>query len=87
MMKRKLSHKVINKSGGLTIPAAIRREHNNFLSGEAVDLKVEDGKLIIAPHTPKCIFCGSFEGVIKYSGRYVCKKCSAGIAREVEAHG
>lgn len=76
-------HKVISKGGGLTIPADIRREHNAFLGGEAVDLTVEDGKIIVAPHTPKCLFCGSVEGVGKYKGRNVCKACVTRMVREV----
>lgn len=80
-------HKVISKGGGITIPADIRREHNAFLAGEAVDLTVENGKLVIAPHTPKCIFCDSVDGVVKYEGRNVCKACVSRMVKEVGVNG
>jgi transcriptional pleiotropic regulator of transition state genes len=82
-----IKHKVISKGGSLTIPADIRREHNAFLGGEAVDLTVDDGKLIIAPHTPRCIFCNSTEEVKKYEGRNVCKACVTRMAKEAGLNG
>lgn len=82
-----VKHKVISKSGGITIPAAIRREYNNFLGGEAVDIQVEDGKLVIAPHAPRCVFCDSIEGVVKYSKKYVCRACVNRMAKEVDING
>lgn len=80
-------HKVISKGGSLTIPSDIRREHNTFLGGEAVDLTVEDGKLIIAPHTPRCLICNGVEDVLKFSGRYLCKICISNMAKEADVHG
>lgn len=84
---KEIKHKVISKGGGLTIPADIRREHNAFLGGEAVDLTVQDGKLIIAPHTPKCLFCDSVDGVTKFQGRYICKACVSRMVKEVGVNG
>ena len=76
-------YKVLSKGGGLTIPADIRREYNTFLGGEAVDLNVEDGKLIISPHTPKCMFCSSVNDIGKYQDRYICKTCVTRMVKEV----
>lgn len=77
-----IRQKVISKGGSLTIPSDIRREHNAFLGGEAVDMTVEDGKLIIAPHTPRCLFCSGVEDVKKYAGRQICKPCREAIAND-----
>lgn len=82
-----IKHKVISKSGSLTIPADIRREYNNFLGGEAVDITMEDGKLVIAPHAPKCIFCDSIEDVTKFKGKHACKACISNMAKEVGLSG
>jgi transcriptional pleiotropic regulator of transition state genes len=81
-----IKHKVIGKGGGLTIPADIRREYN-FLGGEAVDITVDDGRLVISPHTPRCMFCQGVENVGKYAGRYVCKACVARMGKEVGTDG
>ncbi len=79
----KAKYKVINKSGALTIPADIRREYS-FGGGEAVDITVSDGRLVLSPHTPRCIFCAKTEKVGKYMGRYVCRDCVAIMAGGAE---
>lgn len=81
-----IKHKVISKAGGLTIPADIRREYN-FLGGEAVDITIDDGRLIVGPHTPRCLFCRGVEGVRKYMGRNVCQSCVTRMAEEVGTNG
>jgi transcriptional pleiotropic regulator of transition state genes len=82
-----IKHKVISKGGSLTIPADIRREYNTFLGGEAVDITVEDGKLVITPHTPKCMFCEDTRNVGRYKGRCICRACAAAMWREVGTNG
>lgn len=81
-----IKHKVISKGGGLTIPADIRREYN-YLGGAAVDISVEDGRLVIDQHTPLCLFCQSAEGVGKHMGRYVCRSCVTTMVKEVGIDG
>lgn len=82
-----VKQKVISKSGGLTIPSTIRREYNSFLAGEAVDYHMDDGKLVIAPHTPRCIFCSSIKDVAKHAGKNVCKACIGAMAKGVGLNG
>lgn len=79
-----MKQKVISKSGSITIPADIRRENNTFLAGDAVDLTVENGKLIISPHAPRCIFCDSIDDVILFKGKNACKVCAAELAKEAD---
>lgn len=75
-------YKKISKSGGLTIPADFRRDFN-YVPGDAVDINMVDGKLIIAPHTPRCIFCGGVHKLGKYKGKDVCMECVTLLVREV----
>jgi len=77
----KTKHKVISKSGGLTIPADIRREYS-FGSGEAVDIIISDGRLVLSPHTPRCLFCENTDKVSRFMGRYVCRACVEKMAKE-----
>lgn len=81
-----MKQKVVSKSGSITIPADIRREYNTFLAGEAVDLTVDDGKLIISPHAPRCIFCDSIENVILFKGKNACKGCATELVKEADAN-
>ncbi len=82
----KVRHKIIGKGGGVTIPAEIRRNYG-FTGGAAVDISTEDGRLVIVPHTPRCLFCDAVENVGKYKDRYVCRSCVSEMVREVGAGG
>lgn len=77
-----IKHKVLSKGGSLTIPAEIRREYN-FVGGEAVDIIVENGQLVVSQHTPRCTFCQGQEQVSKFRGKNVCRTCVSGMLMEV----
>lgn len=77
--------KVLSKNGSLTIPSDIRREYN-YLGGEAVDIEIEDGKIIVSPHTPRCMFCGSIKDIREIWGRNFCTGCMEIIAKELRPH-
>lgn len=81
-----IKHKVISKSGGLTIPSSIRREYN-ILGGDAVDIVIMKGQLVIRPHTPRCVFCKGQEYVGKYMDRYVCQNCVTAMVKDVGTNG
>lgn len=89
MALSEIKHKVISKGGSLTIPADIRRYYN-FMGGQAVDISVKDGQLVISQHTPRCIFCQGHKNVGKYKGRFVCLTCvtdMADMAKEARTGG
>lgn len=66
--------KKVNRSGGLTIPADMRRELD-IDKGDALDIEVEDGKMILSKHTPRCMLCMLIEDLVKYQNNYICAKC------------
>lgn len=75
-------HKVLSKGGSLTIPADIRREYS-FQGGDAVDITMDDGQIIVSPHTPRCLFCQGQDNVGKHMGRYICRSCVDTMVKEV----
>lgn len=85
-MSQPVKHKVIGKAGGLTIPSSIRREYN-FLAGEAVDIAVEDGRIVVSQHTPRCGFCQGTENVGRYMGKNICRDCVTRMVKEVGVNG
>ena len=34
------------------------------------------GDIIIRPYTPRCVFCGTTEGVYKFEGKGICSECA-----------
>lgn len=43
---------------------------------DSVDLLIEESTLILKKYGPACIFCREAEGLHKYKGRDICKRCS-----------
>lgn len=73
--------KRIGKSGGITIPAELRRDWG-YTSGDAVEINPENGDLVIKKYVPKCFLCGSSENVKRFKGKDVCKSCIKELAKE-----
>lgn len=69
-----MKFKKINKAGGLTIPADLRRDLG-FDSGDAVDLVIEGGNIVVKPHVQKCLFCEGDKQVVVYKNKRVCSSC------------
>ena len=78
-------NKKLNKSGGVTLPAAIRREFG-LGDGEKFSISVDsyDGAIVLRRTQGHCLFCNSEQNLITYQGRYVCTRCikSMGEIRE-----
>ena len=66
--------RTINKSGGFTIPAQLRREHG-IQAGDGFELVVQGKDIVLKAYKPRCIFCGSNEDVKIYNDRCFCAKC------------
>lgn len=73
--------KKINKTGGLTIPAELRRDWD-FTSGDAIEIVPQGGNLMIKKYVPKCFICGSSEKVKRFKGKDICEKCIRELAKE-----
>ena len=71
-----LNNKKINKSGGITLPAAIRREYG-ITAGDNFEVAIElpHGDIILRRNNGNCLFCGSSEKLVRYKGRFVCRHC------------
>lgn len=81
-----MNTKRITKSGGISIPVGLRRELC-LQAGDALDVEVDGaGRIILAPHLPRCVFCGTTENVVTYNGKGICQACANSIGRR-ERHG
>lgn len=65
--------KKMTRSGGITLPAALRREHG-LEDGEKFDITAEaDGSIRLRREQPKCVLCGSQDDLMVYNGKHVSK--------------
>lgn len=68
-------NKKIGRSGGVSIPAALRREYG-IEPGEKVNIDVDgQGVIRIKRIEGACVFCRGDAELKLYSGRYVCSAC------------
>jgi transcriptional pleiotropic regulator of transition state genes len=66
--------KKVNRSGGLTFPAAFRREHN-IQPGDVMDINMVEGSIVVDRARPRCTFCHSNEDVKVFNDNHVCVSC------------
>lgn len=77
-----MNTKRIARSGSIGIPVGLRREQN-LQPGDAMDVEVDNnGRVILTPHLPRCVFCSGTEEVHLYRGKGICRTCAAQIGRE-----
>jgi len=68
-------NKKINRSGSITLPAALRRKLG-INDKERFSIKVkDDGEIVLKRVQGECIFCKSDSDLIVYAGVFVCQNC------------
>ncbi|MNW10774.1 hypothetical protein D3C71_2080640 [compost metagenome] len=43
--------------------------------GDPVEILVQGDHIILERYRPKCVFCGSMEGVSEFKERSICSQC------------
>lgn len=82
-----LNEKKISKSGGITIPAHLRRELG-IVAGEKVELKVdENGNLGVERIEGSCLLCRTHDSLLKIDGIYICIKCAEKVQQALSERG
>jgi len=82
-----LNEKKISKSGGITIPAHIRRELG-ITVGEKVELKVdENGNLGVERIEGSCLLCKTHDSLLKIDGIYICVECAEKVEQALSERG
>lgn len=67
--------KKMNRSGGVTLPSALRREYG-LAPGEKFKISVnQDGSILLKRTEGNCLFCGDDRHLIKFQARFVCVQC------------
>lgn len=50
---------------------------------DALEIYVDNEKIILKKYEPACIFCGNAENVQNYKGKNICSNCLAEISKQV----
>lgn len=60
--------------GRIVFPAELRKTLD-LAEGDAVEIFVDNNKIVLQKCEPACIFCGCAEDVVVYKSKNVCTKC------------
>lgn len=73
----------IDHVGRIVLPKELRRLFNLVDNEDALEIFVEDDKIILKKYEPACIFCNNADHVVDYMGKKVCKDCIAKMQESV----
>lgn len=64
----------VDELGRIVIPMELRRVMS-IAEKDALEIFVEEDKIILKKYAPGCSFCGSMEILKDYKGKKICKNC------------
>jgi transcriptional pleiotropic regulator of transition state genes len=64
----------IDALGRIVVPAELRRILE-IRVGDLIDIRVEDGRVVLAKVEQTCVFCRSAEALRPYQEKLVCSEC------------
>ena len=75
--------RTVDSVGRFVIPMELRRTLGIIDSEDALEVFVDEDKIILRKYSPSCLFCKSFDDVIEFNGKKVCKKCIEALSESV----
>ncbi len=66
-----------DENGRFVIPMELRKQLGLDTRDDALEVFVEDDKIILKKYEPSCIFCGGMDDLILYKDKRVCPRCAA----------
>jgi len=72
----------VDELGRVVIPIELRRTLE-IEEKDALEIYVDQNKIILKKYEPACIFCGASENIETIKGRNVCRECMVMIVSRV----
>jgi transcriptional pleiotropic regulator of transition state genes len=69
----------VDELGRVVLPIELRRTLG-IDEKDALEIYVDEEKIILKKYAPACIFCGSAEGMQQFHGKNVCHECATNLA-------
>jgi transcriptional pleiotropic regulator of transition state genes len=69
----------VDELGRVVIPIELRRTLG-IDEKDALEIYVDQEKIILKKYEPACVFCGSADDVQHFKGKLVCKECVTAMA-------
>lgn len=72
----------VDELGRIVIPIELRRTMG-IEEKDALEIYVDNEKIILKKYEPACIFCGNAEDVVNYKGKNLCKNCLTELSKQI----
>jgi transcriptional pleiotropic regulator of transition state genes len=69
----------IDQLGRVVVPAELRRMLG-IRQGDLLDIRVEDGRLVLLKLEPECAICSKADNLVELHEKHVCKDCAREIS-------
>jgi len=64
----------VDELGRIVLPVELRRTLN-IAERDALEIYVDDDRIILRKYEPSCIFCGNSKDVVSFKGKNICPVC------------
>ena len=64
----------IDELGRIVLPIEIRKTLD-IQQKDALELFIDEDKIILQKYQPSCIFCGNTEEIVYFNGKRLCSAC------------
>lgn len=71
----------VDELGRVVIPIELRRTLGIKVK-DALEIYVDEEKIILKKYEPACIFCGHVEGIKQFGGKLICSECISKMSSE-----
>lgn len=65
----------VDELGRIVLPIELRKSMDIDKKGDAVEIFIDDDRIILKKYQPACIFCGDADSVIPFCGKLLCRSC------------
>ncbi len=82
----KIGVRKIDELGRVVIPAEIRKSFD-IKEGDPLEFVINDSKnIIIRKYIDVCTFCGSYEYLLDFKDKFICKNCVKQLSDVLSYH-
>lgn len=74
----------VDELGRVVIPIELRRTLG-IEEKDALEIYVDNEKIILKKYEPACVFCGNAGDVQHYRGKLVCRQCAKEMFQKAQA--
>lgn len=71
----------VDQLGRIVIPMELRKTIG-IKEKDPLEIYTDGDSIVLRKYEPCCIFCGEAEGVIRYKGKNICRKCIKELRNE-----